>query len=434
MKVIAIGRSSDNDIVVNDDTVSRHHLWIIQHDDGSYTLSDRGSINGTFVNGKRVYAEIMLSYSDIVRIGNTILPWNLYFEPASVSNPTKTFPEESTENHCHINVDFCEIPCYIENHNNVVAKILKGESTWTPNELQHYQNYPSEVEQTINFFKSGVPISKQGCVYQSNQILLMMSWENYGCFEKSSQKHWRSNAVSYVAMVLTFGGMLESGRETFVAVAIVDDNNVDVAVVAVGDGVCETKGIYGGTNISLDMACDMAWGMCSEDVPHIDMAFLVGNHSLDEKMQRIIHNHFQTFPQSFVTYHDLLEHATYIYEGVLQGAIHDLLMMDVIPMPLAIRIGHKGKSSQIIPVLEKAELIPLKRTVEISMKDNPLPVQVEVLQGDFQRTINKRLWELKTIESFTIEDVDDGASCVQISVDIGSDGLFSICSKAILSY
>ena len=79
MKVITVGRSSDNDIVVNDSKASRYHLQIIQHDNGDFSLSDFGSTNGTYVNGKKVCGEIPLRTNDIVRIGNTTLPWNNYF-------------------------------------------------------------------------------------------------------------------------------------------------------------------------------------------------------------------------------------------------------------------------------------------------------------------------------------------------------------------
>ena len=80
MKVITIGRSEENDVVINDSHASRYHLQIIQHDDGHYTLSDFGSTNGTYVNGQKISGEINMSLSDIVRIGNSTIPWRNYFE------------------------------------------------------------------------------------------------------------------------------------------------------------------------------------------------------------------------------------------------------------------------------------------------------------------------------------------------------------------
>lgn len=82
MKVITIGRLEENDVVINDQCASRHHMQIIQHDDGSFTLSDFGSTNGTYVNGQKISGEIPLNEMDIVRIGNTTIPWRMYFEDA----------------------------------------------------------------------------------------------------------------------------------------------------------------------------------------------------------------------------------------------------------------------------------------------------------------------------------------------------------------
>jgi hypothetical protein len=62
-----IGRRGDNDIVVNDPSVSATHAWIInQH--GHYVLMNTLSTNGTFVNDKRIH-ETVLVHGDRVRFG-----------------------------------------------------------------------------------------------------------------------------------------------------------------------------------------------------------------------------------------------------------------------------------------------------------------------------------------------------------------------------
>jgi len=50
---LTIGRSSDNDIPMTDEYVSRRHLKITKRGD-SYFIVDLGSRNGTFVNGKQI--------------------------------------------------------------------------------------------------------------------------------------------------------------------------------------------------------------------------------------------------------------------------------------------------------------------------------------------------------------------------------------------
>lgn len=81
MKIVRIGRSSDNNINLpaDDLNASRHHCQIIQEDDGSYTLVDVGSSNGTYVNGVKRHGQVKLNPNDIIRVGNSTLPWQSYF-------------------------------------------------------------------------------------------------------------------------------------------------------------------------------------------------------------------------------------------------------------------------------------------------------------------------------------------------------------------
>jgi hypothetical protein len=48
-----IGRSPDCDIFLDDVTVSRKHAVLTEHD-GRFVIEDQGSLNGVFVNRKRV--------------------------------------------------------------------------------------------------------------------------------------------------------------------------------------------------------------------------------------------------------------------------------------------------------------------------------------------------------------------------------------------
>lgn len=89
MKTITIGRHPDNNVVINDPMVGRHHLQITQHDDGHFSVVDFNSKNGTFINGKRVYGEVRLSPSDEIQVGRTTLPWRSYFTSSTLSSQNK---------------------------------------------------------------------------------------------------------------------------------------------------------------------------------------------------------------------------------------------------------------------------------------------------------------------------------------------------------
>lgn len=79
MEIIKIGRSSQNDVVINDKYVSGSHCQIIKDDKGNFVLIDTNSSNGTYVNGVQRRGEVRLNPSDIVKIGNTTLSWQTYF-------------------------------------------------------------------------------------------------------------------------------------------------------------------------------------------------------------------------------------------------------------------------------------------------------------------------------------------------------------------
>lgn len=65
-----MGRSSDNDVVVEDLYVSRRHCAILVHHDGACVLHDTASKNGTFLNGSKIAGPTPLRPGDEIRICN----------------------------------------------------------------------------------------------------------------------------------------------------------------------------------------------------------------------------------------------------------------------------------------------------------------------------------------------------------------------------
>lgn len=66
-----IGRDLDNDIVLGDELVSRHHCSIFRHPDNKFDIKDLGSTNKTIVNGLEITDKI-LTVGDQIRVGDTI--------------------------------------------------------------------------------------------------------------------------------------------------------------------------------------------------------------------------------------------------------------------------------------------------------------------------------------------------------------------------
>ncbi|MER8035101.1 FHA domain-containing protein [Streptomyces hydrogenans] len=68
---VRIGRAPDNDVVVADLVVSRHHAELLARPDGTYWIHDLGSHNGTFLNGRPVVEPVRVTADDIVGIGRS---------------------------------------------------------------------------------------------------------------------------------------------------------------------------------------------------------------------------------------------------------------------------------------------------------------------------------------------------------------------------
>lgn len=67
-----IGREAGNEIVIEDAQVSRRHATLTRQGP-AYLLEDIGSTNGTYVNGKRVTAPVLLSNGDMIGLADTIV-------------------------------------------------------------------------------------------------------------------------------------------------------------------------------------------------------------------------------------------------------------------------------------------------------------------------------------------------------------------------
>ena len=78
--VFSIGRNLDNDLVLNDPTVSRFHAEI-RYVDSQFLLVDLNSSSGTYLNNQRITVSQLFA-GDIVQISHT--PILFMFKGASI--------------------------------------------------------------------------------------------------------------------------------------------------------------------------------------------------------------------------------------------------------------------------------------------------------------------------------------------------------------
>lgn len=74
-EVWTVGRGPENDIILDEHTVSRHHAKIQHQGLGEYRVADVGSGNGSFVNGKRIVMSHTLQHGDRLTLGRIQLEY-----------------------------------------------------------------------------------------------------------------------------------------------------------------------------------------------------------------------------------------------------------------------------------------------------------------------------------------------------------------------
>jgi pSer/pThr/pTyr-binding forkhead associated (FHA) protein len=69
---MSVGRASDNDLILNDKSVSKIHAALVMNREGTLMVADTGSTNGTYINGRRIaYGEArQIEDGDVVGFGN----------------------------------------------------------------------------------------------------------------------------------------------------------------------------------------------------------------------------------------------------------------------------------------------------------------------------------------------------------------------------
>jgi pSer/pThr/pTyr-binding forkhead associated (FHA) protein len=83
-----IGRAEENDLTIAKATVSRHHA-VVTEEGERWFLEDRGSFNGTFLNGSRIQAgaKVPLRHGDRIGLGAESI---VFSAPGSLVDPEVT--------------------------------------------------------------------------------------------------------------------------------------------------------------------------------------------------------------------------------------------------------------------------------------------------------------------------------------------------------
>ena len=76
-------------VTIDDPELSRRHA-AVRPIEGGFEVEDLGSLNGTFVNGRRIEGPTRLSGGDTIKVGQNVLELEAARAPATVASPAFT--------------------------------------------------------------------------------------------------------------------------------------------------------------------------------------------------------------------------------------------------------------------------------------------------------------------------------------------------------
>jgi hypothetical protein len=91
-RLMTIGRSQNNDLVLRANLASRRHAWVWKQGD-QVIIEDLGSTYGTLVNGQPITAPRFLNYNDVIYIGEARMILVAERDPSMEQTPPKGVPQ-----------------------------------------------------------------------------------------------------------------------------------------------------------------------------------------------------------------------------------------------------------------------------------------------------------------------------------------------------
>ena len=204
-KRVSIGRTNDNDIVLENRGVSRKHA-MIEFNNNAAVIIDNESLNGTFVNNRKITEEVLRD-QDIITIGKYSLTYN---------RETTRTAEEKTNMDGTMVLNTKKQKEMLENdlmEREIVARY--GGSVLLGEENTEFSEFKLDREVTTIGSAKFVHIRAKGFFLSSIQAKIVQESNGYSLINLGRTGKTKVNGEEIARAVLKNGDIISVGKSIF---------------------------------------------------------------------------------------------------------------------------------------------------------------------------------------------------------------------------
>ena len=156
----------------------------------------------------------------------------------------------------------------------------------------------------------------------------------------------------------------------------------------------------------------------------IDEIVLVGGSIRIPMVQKLVRDFFGKEPNRSVNPDEVVAIGAAIQSGVLSGEVRDILLLDVTPLTLGIKV----EGGIMAPLINRNTTIPTKKSQIFSTAaDNQTGVTVEVHQGERPMAEDNR--KLGNFDLLGIPLAPRGIPQIEVTFDLDANGILNVSAK-----
>jgi len=156
----------------------------------------------------------------------------------------------------------------------------------------------------------------------------------------------------------------------------------------------------------------------------IDEVVLVGGSTRIPKVQQLVKDFFGREPNRSVNPDEVVAIGAAVQGAVLAGEMKDVLLLDVTPLTLGVKI----EGGLLAPLIPRNTTIPTQRSQAFSTAaDNQSGVTVEVFQGERPMADDNR--KLGNLDLTVIPPAPRGAPQIDVKFDLDANGILNVSAR-----